>query len=331
MIERGEEVSPAIVGPTIADGKALLASLHEKIVTAQIQQHVANIKPCPRCGKVFRTKGYYHSTLRSVYGSVDMRIRRLGACPCSGTLAQSFSTLFTNKSPITPELRYLTAKMAALLPFRKAADLPGELHAGLRAIQQQVAPHADHILDCFHISMRFKNLEQIAKGITAIADGGAHAHALAEIGRAKRRLWNSHTERAIVCLVDLGQWAQAKCFGHIHCLKEFATKLLDTIRYLELKADSMPDYGTRYRAGQRISTGFVESAVNEIIAKRMVKKQQMRWNRHTVQRFLDVRILCSMGLWKTHSVIATKALGPSLTRPSWLSRRDHPTTLHTLL
>jgi F0F1-type ATP synthase membrane subunit a len=49
-------------------------------------------------------------------------------------------------------------------------------------------------------------------------------------------------------------------------------------------------YGKRYRAGQRISTGFVESAVNEIVAKRMVKKQQMRWNRHTVQSFLEVRI-----------------------------------------
>jgi hypothetical protein len=36
-------------------------------------------------------------------------------------------------------------------------------------------------------------------------------------------------------------------------------------------------------------TAFVESAVNEIIAKRMNKKQQMRWNRATVQPFLDVR------------------------------------------
>jgi hypothetical protein len=52
----------------------------------------------------------------------------------------------------------------------------------------------------------------------------------------------------------------------------------------------MPDYGERYRAGQRISTGFVESAVNEIVAKRMVKKQQMRWNRYILQRFLDIRI-----------------------------------------
>jgi hypothetical protein len=65
---------------------------------------------------------------------------------------------------------------------------------------------------------------------------------------------------------------------------------MDTTRYLELSADSMPDYGKRHRAGQRISTGFFESAVNEIIAKRMVKKQQMRWNRYTDQRFLGVRI-----------------------------------------
>jgi hypothetical protein len=34
----------------------------------------------------------------------------------------------------------------------------------------------------------------------------------------------------------------------------------------------------------------VESAVNEILSKRMIKKQQMRWNRWTVQPFLDVRI-----------------------------------------
>jgi hypothetical protein len=52
----------------------------------------------------------------------------------------------------------------------------------------------------------------------------------------------------------------------------------------------MPDYGSRYPDRLRISTGFVESAVNEIIAKRMAKKQQMRWNRHTIQPFLDVRV-----------------------------------------
>ncbi len=74
MIERAEELSPASVGLTIAEGKSLLEGLQEQVVTAQIQQHVANIKSCPRCGSAFRTKGYYHSTLRSVYGRTsDLR------------------------------------------------------------------------------------------------------------------------------------------------------------------------------------------------------------------------------------------------------------------
>jgi len=48
-------------------------------------------------------------------------------------------------------------------------------------------------------------------------------------------------------------------------------------------------YAARRRNGEPISTAFVESAVTEIVAKRMNKKQQMRWNRTTVQPFLDVR------------------------------------------
>lgn len=48
-------------------------------------------------------------------------------------------------------------------------------------------------------------------------------------------------------------------------------------------------YAARHRRGEPISTAFIESAVNEIVAKRMNKKQQMRWNRTMVQPFLDVR------------------------------------------
>src|SRR6266851_1116118 len=39
----------------------------------------------------------------------------------------------------------------------------------------------------------------------------------------------------------------------------------------------MPNYGERYRAGEAISGAFVESAVNQVVSKRMVKQQQMRW------------------------------------------------------
>ena len=63
----------------------------------------------------------------------------------------------------------------------------------------------------------------------------------------------------------------------------------DLLKYLHANQDSLPDYGERQRAGEPFSTGWVESAINEIIANRMAKAQQMRWNRWTVQPFLAVR------------------------------------------
>lgn len=126
-IERSEDFSPALVGMTISEGKAVLASLQEQIVTSQIEHHGSKVHLCPGCGKAFRTKGYYRSTLRSVYGNVSVRIRRLRGCSCAGARQNSFSTLFTNKYPTTPELKYLTAKLAALLTFGKVADFLGEL------------------------------------------------------------------------------------------------------------------------------------------------------------------------------------------------------------
>jgi len=57
----------------------------------------------------------------------------------------------------------------------------------------------------------------------------------------------------------------------------------DLIAYLEANRSGLVNYGARRRRGEPISTGFVESAINEIISRRMIKRQQMRWNRWTVQ------------------------------------------------
>ncbi|MGA3092057.1 MAG: hypothetical protein ABSD75_25910 [Terriglobales bacterium] len=182
----------------------------------------------------------------------------------------------------------------------------------MRGIHQQVAPEAEHVLDCFHIAMRFTNLQQLAKGVNALTDGGVRSHALDELDHAKWRFWNGQTERGLVGLVHLRQWAGAHCFDHIPCLKKLENALSEMVRYLELNAYSMPNYGKRYRAGERISTSFVESAVNEIVAKRMVKKQRMRWNRHTVQSVLDVRV--HVLKWHLGKCISTLAQGVSANR-----------------
>jgi hypothetical protein len=145
--------------------------------------------------------------------------------------------------------------------------------------------------------MKFQNLKQLAKGINGVSDGAIRCHALAELERAKWRFWNGQTVRGLIGLVHLGQWARARCFEHIPALGKMGRMLLDTIRYLEFNADSMPNYGKRYRGHLRISTGFAESAVNEIIAKRMSKRQQMRWNRYTVV-FSKSAFTFSMARWK---------------------------------
>lgn len=60
--------------------------------------------------------------------------------------------------------------------------------------------------------------------------------------------------------------------------------------YIENNSSSIPNYGERYRYGETISSAFVESTVNEIISKRMSKKQQMRWTKKGAHLLLQVRI-----------------------------------------
>ena len=59
--------------------------------------------------------------------------------------------------------------------------------------------------------------------------------------------------------------------------------------YIHRNAGSVVDYGERYRAGERISSGFVESAINQVIAKRFSKRQSMRWTRRSAHLTLQTR------------------------------------------
>jgi hypothetical protein len=58
--------------------------------------------------------------------------------------------------------------------------------------------------------------------------------------------------------------------------------------YPERHQDMLVYYARRRRRSEPISTASDESAVNEIVAKRMNKKQQKRYMGTTVQHFLNV-------------------------------------------
>ena len=59
--------------------------------------------------------------------------------------------------------------------------------------------------------------------------------------------------------------------------------------YIERNISFIVNYGERYRAGERISTGFTESAVNYVINKRFSKKQQTQWPQAGAHLLLQTR------------------------------------------
>ena len=163
--------------------------------------------------------------------------------------------------------------------------------AGLRAIQKEIAPKSAHILDWFHLAMRFQHVIQIARGLSHDQIRTlAKLWVTGRVDRAKWCLWNGKSVKGLHYLQAVQGWLTPTRQREAPGLARLSTSLRDLLQYLNANGDSLPNYGKRYRSDQPISTAWVESTVNEVIAKRMVKKQQMRWNRFTVQPFLTVRV-----------------------------------------
>src|SRR4051794_1604381 len=99
-----------------------------QIVPAQVAMTGERRRWCVACGRLLASKGHYPATFRSLFGDVPVRIRRLLVCPCQGPgEAKSFAALDLGKDAVAPELAYVTAKFAALVPFGKVATLLSEL------------------------------------------------------------------------------------------------------------------------------------------------------------------------------------------------------------
>jgi hypothetical protein len=163
--------------------------------------------------------------------------------------------------------------------------------AGLRNLQRRVLPGATAVLDWFHIAMRFEHALQTASGL---GTGTVNAHlgliAYLSIESAKWRLWHGRWKGCLIKLAEVCRWTELKSFREIDGIRALRRHLRDLLAYLEANQCGLVNYGSRHGRGEPISTAFVESAINEIVARRMIKKQQMRWKRWTVQPFLDVRV-----------------------------------------
>ena len=153
----------------------------------------------------------------------------------------------------------------------------------LKRLAKDLPLPVTHILDWFHISMKIQPLVQLAKtapeGIGSFHD---------DIDRVKWRLWNGQPDRALTLINRI---QRAEIIRKANSLWALRTgKLLKKLQtYISRNRSSVVDYGARHRAGQRIATSAAEASVNTLVAKRFVKRQQMRWSRMGAHYLLKVR------------------------------------------
>jgi len=173
----------------------------------------------------------------------------------------------------------------------------------VRDVQRYLSPEADHLLDWFHITLRLTTMTQSAKGLPETMGEEETVplrdEVVRQLERSKGFLWHGNVLQALKVLttihldLELASWERddGKIGKSCKAVQEFHT-------FIDRKQAFIPNYGERYRNGERISTGFVESTVTQVVRRRMVKKQQLRWSHRGAHLLLQIRTRVLNGDWE---------------------------------
>ena len=80
--ERTEAGQAVTLGLSLAESKATLAGLQRVLVTAQTDAHCHRRRRCGHCGSLRPLKDHRPRRLVSLFGTVEVRAPRFGACRC---------------------------------------------------------------------------------------------------------------------------------------------------------------------------------------------------------------------------------------------------------
>jgi hypothetical protein len=158
----------------------------------------------------------------------------------------------------------------------------------VRELQLYMHPQAEHILDWFHIAMRLTVLDQYAKGLVHL-DTELGETIRDQLERLKWSLWHGNVYKALYKIDDL----EALIYNFEETYPKFKplAKAVEEFRtYIEKNGHFIPNYGERWRYGEAIATGFVESTVNQVVSKRFCKHQQMQWTKRGAHLLLQTRV-----------------------------------------
>src|SRR5262249_34083801 len=135
-------------------------------------------------------------------------------------------------------------------------------------------------------AMRVTVMTQMAKGLEG-KDLAIQPAVLKELERSKWYLWHGNVYEACISIDNLellldNEDLTAKRRSMLKALRAFRV-------YITTNTQLIPNYGERWRYGEAIATGFVESTVNQVVSKRFVKRQQMKWSPRGAHLLLQTR------------------------------------------
>ena len=162
---------------------------------------------------------------------------------------------------------------------------------GLRCLLTSALPKATHILDWYHLTLRPTVLKNVLFGKETIKQFPTSYHeTLCKLLESlKWRLWHGWIGGAINRIKAILFTLRLPTMTGKRPAIRMRRLIKELLRYLNNNMDSLANYGHRYRNGKRISTAFMESAVNQLIDKRMSKSKQMRWSPLGAHALLQVR------------------------------------------
>ena len=162
----------------------------------------------------------------------------------------------------------------------------------VRDLPLYLYPLSEHYLDWFHITMRLTVLANTAKSLAPLPEVADFSTRIgADLDKLKWLLWHGNTFRAdqLLSWLEDDLYVDDEAEDPPEVQVKLARYLGEFATYIRASAHLIPNYGERHRCGEAISSAHAESAVNQVISKRMVKKQQMRWSPAGAQLFLQVR------------------------------------------
>ena len=199
--------------------------------------------------------------------------------------SQTKRIAFVNDYDQKPKRRLYEMLESQGLQMNQAITFLSDGGETVRNLQLYLSPQAEHLLDWFHVTMRITAMQQMAKGLPKEESIPDVASALES---TKWYLWHGNVFQALEELDGLD--FDFTCYeGDSPIVQKVWKAVNEFHHYISVNRPFIPNYGKRYRYGETISTAFVESTVNEVISRRMVKKQQMRWTKQGAHLLLQVR------------------------------------------